>query len=112
MCLIPGGRVCDITLSDGKVTHIGASESGRYRSANAVIMFVLPAGIDMHVHMRDGLQARKEDWQTGTKSALAGGVTVVVDQPNTIPSNYHRKYSTGQRAQSGRKRQIILPLCH
>jgi dihydroorotase len=47
---------------------------------------VLPAGIDMHVHMRDGAQAYKEDWGSGTRSALAGGVTVVVDQPNTVPA--------------------------
>jgi dihydroorotase len=39
----------------------------------------------MHVHMRGGTQHAKEDWQTGSRSALAGGVTVVVDQPNTIP---------------------------
>lgn len=39
----------------------------------------------MHVHMRGGVQAEKEDWRTGTMSAVAGGVTVVVDQPNTVP---------------------------
>ena len=39
----------------------------------------------MHVHMRGGPQSAKEDWESGSKSALAGGVTVVVDQPNTIP---------------------------
>jgi len=35
--------------------------------------------------MRDETQSNKETWESGTKSALAGGVTVVVDQPNTIP---------------------------
>jgi dihydroorotase len=35
--------------------------------------------------MRGGCQSAKEDWKTGSASALAGGVTVVVDQPNTIP---------------------------
>jgi len=83
--LIPGGRVCDITLSDGKVTHVGASGAAD-QICKCSGMFVLPAGIDMHVHMRDGSQAGKEDWETGTQSALAGGVTVVVDQPNTIPA--------------------------
>jgi dihydroorotase len=32
-----------------------------------------------------GAQGHKEDWESGSMSALAGGVTVVVDQPNTIP---------------------------
>ena len=82
--LIPGGRVADVTISDGVVRHIGASgkASVRIRCAG---FHVLPAGVDMHVHMRDGLQAYKEDWKTGTHSALAGGVTVVIDQPNTLP---------------------------
>ena len=35
--------------------------------------------------MRGGPQSAKEDWLSGSRSALAGGVTVVVDQPNTIP---------------------------
>jgi dihydroorotase len=48
-------------------------------------LFVLPAAVDVHVHMRGGSQSAKEDWTTGSKSALAGGVTVVVDQPNTVP---------------------------
>jgi dihydroorotase len=35
--------------------------------------------------MRGGSQSAKEDWKSGSMSALAGGVTVVVDQPNTVP---------------------------
>jgi len=46
---------------------------------------VLPGAVDVHVHMRGGSQLAKEDWETGSRSALAGGVTVVVDQPNTVP---------------------------
>jgi len=83
--LIPGGRIADITLSDGVVRHIGASGQAD-RKIRCSDKYVLPAGVDMHVHMRDGPQSRKEDWKTGTMGALAGGVTVVVDQPNTIPT--------------------------
>jgi dihydroorotase len=35
--------------------------------------------------MRGGVQSAKEDWGSGSRSALAGGVTVVADQPNTVP---------------------------
>ena len=81
---LPDGRIADITIADGTVRHIGAGIP-----ADQVIdcsgLFVLPAAIDMHVHMRDGVQAAKESWESGTKSALAGGVTIVVDQPNTVP---------------------------
>ena len=81
---IPGGRIADLTITDGFVSHVGSAERGdveiicRHKT-------VLPAGTDLHVHMRDGIQKAKETWESGTKSALAGGVTVVVDQPNTLP---------------------------
>ncbi len=80
----PSGRVVDITIRDGKVAHLGSPVPSDLR-VDCSGMFVLPAAIDMHVHMRSGPQSRKEDWETGSRSALAGGVTVVVDQPNTIP---------------------------
>jgi dihydroorotase len=78
------GRVADISLSKGVVKHIGAGPVCD-QTIDCAGFLVLPAAVDMHVHMRGGVQSHKEDWKTGSKSALAGGVTVVVDQPNTIP---------------------------
>ncbi len=81
---LPSGRVSDIALGNGRVAHVGARRKGReVLDCNGLL--VLPAAIDMHVHMRGGVQSSKEDWASGSMSALAGGVTVVVDQPNTIP---------------------------
>ena len=81
---LPSGRVLDITLAEGRVTHAGASQpSSEFIDCTGLI--VIPAAIDMHVHMRGGSQSKKEDWKSGSMSALAGGVTVVVDQPNTVP---------------------------
>lgn len=83
---IPGGRVTDITVRDGMVLHTGAGDAGSAgRRIDCTGLMVVPAAVDMHVHMRGGPQSEKEDWETGSKSAIAGGVTVVVDQPNTIP---------------------------
>ncbi len=81
---LPSGRVVDITLDAGRVAHTGASLSCA-ESIDCKGLIVVPAGIDMHVHMRGGSQSAKEDWKSGSMSALAGGVTVVVDQPNTLP---------------------------
>ncbi|RPI40186.1 MAG: dihydroorotase [Methanoregulaceae archaeon] len=81
---LPDGRVADVIIGDGTVRHIGAGVHAD-RAIDCSGLFVLPAAIDMHVHMRGGPQSAKEDWESGTKSALAGGVTIVVDQPNTIP---------------------------
>ncbi|MDK2975230.1 MAG: dihydroorotase [Methanofollis sp.] len=81
---LPNGRVTDLTLGGGRVLHAGAS--GRADEAiDAAGLICLPAAVDMHTHLRGGAQRHKEDWRSGTESALFGGVTVVVDQPNTIP---------------------------
>ena len=56
------------------------------RTINAVGNFVLPGMIDMHVHFRDPGANEREDFQTGSTAAAAGGVTTVADMPNTVPS--------------------------
>jgi carbamoyl-phosphate synthase/aspartate carbamoyltransferase/dihydroorotase len=48
-------------------------------------MIKLPGLIDPHVHLREPGATHKEDWDTGTSAALAGGVTMVLAMPNTKP---------------------------
>ncbi|MEP7137627.1 MAG: amidohydrolase family protein [Chloroflexota bacterium] len=48
-------------------------------------MIRLPGLIDPHVHVREPGQTHKEDWDTATQSALAGGVTTILGMPNTKP---------------------------
>jgi carbamoyl-phosphate synthase/aspartate carbamoyltransferase/dihydroorotase len=48
-------------------------------------MLKLPGLIDPHVHFREPGQTHKEDWESGTSAALAGGVTMVLAMPNTKP---------------------------
>jgi dihydroorotase len=47
---------------------------------------VLPGAIDPHVHFRIPGQAHKEDWETASRAAIAGGYTQVFDMPNNIPA--------------------------
>ena len=49
-------------------------------------MIKIPGLIDPHVHMREPGATHKEDWESGTASALAGGVTTVLAMPNTNPA--------------------------
>jgi carbamoyl-phosphate synthase/aspartate carbamoyltransferase/dihydroorotase len=45
----------------------------------------LPGLIDPHVHLREPGATYKEDWDSGTAAALAGGFTIVLAMPNTYP---------------------------
>lgn len=81
---LPGGRVGDVEIQNGVVGHIGAGVQAD-ETIDCTGLIVIPAAVDVHMHMRGGSQSAKEDWATGSRSALAGGVTVVVDQPNTVP---------------------------
>ena len=48
-------------------------------------MLELPGLIDPHVHLREPGGTHKEDFDTGTAAALAGGFTTVLAMPNTKP---------------------------
>jgi dihydroorotase len=56
------------------------------QSIDASGLYVLPGFIDSHVHFRDPGAPAKEDFLSGTRAALAGGVTTVLDMPNTQPT--------------------------
>ena len=49
------------------------------------LMIKLPGLIDPHVHIREPGSTYKEDWDTGTAAALAGGFTTIQAMPNTHP---------------------------
>src|ERR1035437_674954 len=46
----------------------------------------IPGLIDVHVHLREPGATHKEDFYTGSRAAIAGGFTFILDMPNnTIP---------------------------
>jgi dihydroorotase len=49
-------------------------------------LLVLPGAVDAHVHGRDPGFPEKEDFGSLTAAAAAGGVTTVIDMPNTVPA--------------------------
>ncbi len=79
-----GLQSIDIWIKDGRVAALGGPHRAPER-INAHGMLVLPGCIDAHVHFRDPGQNYKEDWTSGSTAAAAGGITTVVDQPNTDP---------------------------
>ncbi len=72
------------TLDGKKITH--AIESKKSQIIEAEGLTMLPALIDPHVHFRVPGAEHKETWETGSKAAIAGGVTTVCDMPNNFPS--------------------------
>ncbi len=58
---------------------------------------VLPGIIDMHVHFREPGFIKKEDFFSGSKAAVKGGVTTVIDMPNNEPPIFTVKDLNGKR---------------
>ena len=53
-------------------------------------LHLLPGAIDPHVHFRDPGNPEKEDLESGSRAAAAGGVTSFLDMPNTSPNATNR----------------------
>lgn len=83
---LPGGPVkVDVGVSGGKIVAIGTvGDAGE--TIDCTGLDVLPGVIDSQVHFREpGLEA-KEDLESGSRSAVLGGVTAVFEMPNTKPN--------------------------
>jgi dihydroorotase len=81
-----GVGIRDIAISNGRIAAIGEFGQG---SAAEVIdckgLHILPGVIDTQVHFREPGLSHKEDLETGSRSAVIGGVTAVFEMPNTDP---------------------------
>ena len=79
----------DLAINDGKFVAIGAPGTLDSLQADDVYdasgKHVLPGVVDGHVHFRAPGLEYKEDWATGSTAAVYGGVTTVVEMPNTKP---------------------------
>lgn len=79
-------RYTEIGISDGRIVTVGRLVSGAdERIDMGSSRIILPGFTDPHVHLRDPGMTAKEDFSTGTLSAVHAGVTCVLDMPNTKP---------------------------
>ncbi|MBX0295624.1 dihydroorotase [Haloarcula nitratireducens] len=80
------GRQRDVRVRGETVAEVGRDLSpDDERTVEATGKRLLPGMMDVHVHFRQPGYPHKETWKSGSRAAAAGGVTTVVDQPNTDP---------------------------
>ena len=85
----PVDVVGDVRIAGGRIVEIGRGLVGG-RIIDVRDLWVVPGLIDLHVHLREPGQEYKEDIETGTRAAAAGGFTTICCMPNTRPVNDQR----------------------
>jgi dihydroorotase len=79
----------DLVVRDGEIAELAEpGEAPEIKGAEVVDgegLLALPAFVDPHVHLRVPGQEHKEDLETGTRSAAAGGYCAVIAMANTSP---------------------------
>ncbi len=93
--LIRGGEVvsstetirADIRIENGKILEVAPSLDPRAGEevVDATGLKVMPGVIDPQCHFREPGNTHKEDLESGSRAAAAGGVTAFLDMPNTNP---------------------------
>lgn len=79
---------CDLLIKDGSIADMSPNiEVEDAECIDASGCLVTPGLIDIHVHLRDPGFEYKEDIESGTRAAAAGGFTAVACMPNTAPVN-------------------------
>ncbi|MGQ0456483.1 MAG: dihydroorotase [Hyphomicrobium sp.] len=81
-----GDGVRDLAIRDGRIAAIGDLKSVIAElNIDAKDLHILPGVIDSQVHFREPGLEHKEDLESGSRAAVAGGVTTVFEMPNTKP---------------------------
>ena len=87
LVLKDGEKKADLLIEDGKIVKIAQkiTAPAGCKVIDAAGKHVIPGIIDMHVHLREPGFEGKEDIESGSRAAVAGGVTQVCCMPNTKP---------------------------
>ena len=81
-----GEGVRDIAIAKGRIAAIGSlGQASAAEIIDCKGLHILPGVMDTQVHFREPGLTHKEDLETGSRSAVMGGVTAVFEMPNTDP---------------------------
>jgi len=80
-------RKADVLVRDGKVAEVGEGIGGSEHVIDATGMLVLPGVVDPHTHLLldTGTARTADDFESGSASAAAGGVTTYLDFAPQLP---------------------------
>ena len=85
-CYIEGElKNLDVSIKDGKIQDIGQISEKANDIFDADGLTVLPGCIDTQTHFREPGSTDTEDLNSGSRAAIAGGITAVFEMPNTNP---------------------------
>jgi allantoinase len=85
----PAGEVdADVYIGGGKILGVGSMPEYEREAGSIDVRgrYVVPGFIDGHVHLREMGNSDREDFYTGTQAAAVGGITTVMDMPNSKPN--------------------------
>ncbi len=88
-------------ITDGKIVSIAKVLQGD-RVLDVGDAWVLPGLVDLHVHFREPGLTHKEDFRSGTTAAAVGGVTTVLEMPNTLPPTTTPEAAIAKRERAAR----------
>jgi dihydroorotase len=74
-----------VTTVEGEIVDLQLA-GNQTRVIDAHGLTLLPGLIDPHVHFRTPGLEHKENWESGARAAIQGGITMVLDMPNTLPA--------------------------
>ena len=85
-CFIEGRlKEVDVAAKDGKICKIGRISEEAKETLNVEGQTVFPGCIDTQTHFREPGSTDTEDLHSGSRAAIAGGITSVFEMPNTNP---------------------------
>src|SRR2546425_11626563 len=80
-----GQELADVAIQGEKIAAVGKGLARSASNGTAIVdaagKYVIPGGIDVHVHLELPFcgTVSSDDWNTGTRAAARGGVTTVID---------------------------------
>ena len=91
-CHIDGELInIDIAVKDGKIHKLSDISEDAKEVIDAKELIVLPGCIDTQTHFREPGSTDTEDLNSGSRAAVAGGITAVFEMPNTNPPTSTKK---------------------